>query len=67
MARVVVAFYPHHVTQRGNRRQQVFFGDGDYATCVELMSEICGEARTRVRAHCPMPNQRAPGDGAGPR
>ena len=24
MARVVVAFYPHHVTQRGNRRRQIF-------------------------------------------
>ena len=24
MTRVVVAFYPHHVTQRGNRRQQIF-------------------------------------------
>jgi hypothetical protein len=28
---------PHHVTQRGNRRQQSFFNDGDYAACLELM------------------------------
>ena len=27
MARVVVPFYPHHVTQRGNRRQRIDFGD----------------------------------------
>ena len=26
IARVVVPGYPHHVTQRGNRRQAVFFG-----------------------------------------
>ena len=25
MARVVIQNYPHHVTQRGNRRQKTFF------------------------------------------
>jgi len=25
LVRVVVPGYPHHITQRGNRRQQVFF------------------------------------------
>jgi len=56
MARVVVPFYPHHVTQRGNRRQRTFFDDDDYATYVELMSEFCRKARTRVWAYCLMPN-----------
>ncbi len=56
MARVVVPFYPHHVTQRGNRRQRTFFGDDDYATYVELMSEFRRKARTRVWAYCLMPN-----------
>src|SRR5438094_10648645 len=27
LARIVVSAVPHHVTQRGNRRQTVFFGD----------------------------------------
>ena len=31
IARVVVPGLPHHVTQRGNRRECVFFEDGDYA------------------------------------
>ena len=31
LARVVAPGIPHHVTQRGNRRQQVFFSDDDYA------------------------------------
>jgi putative transposase len=31
LARVVVPGIPHHVTQRGNRRQATFFGDDDYA------------------------------------
>jgi hypothetical protein len=29
---------PHHVTQRGNRRQ-TFFNDGDYAAWLELMGD----------------------------
>jgi len=31
IARVVVPAIPHHVTQRGNRRQRTFFNDGDYS------------------------------------
>jgi len=30
IARIVIPHYPHHVTQRGNRRQKVFFNDEDY-------------------------------------
>jgi putative transposase len=30
IARFVVAGLPHHVTQRGNRRQTVFFSDAGY-------------------------------------
>ncbi len=29
MARVVLPGYPHHVTQRGNRRQTLFCNFGD--------------------------------------
>jgi hypothetical protein len=29
LARVVVRDLPHHVTQRGNRRERVFFDYGD--------------------------------------
>ena len=31
IARIVVPGLPHHVTQRGNRGERVFFEDGDYA------------------------------------
>ena len=32
---------PHHVTQRGNRRQPVFFDDNDYRLYAELLGEHC--------------------------
>jgi putative transposase len=53
---VVAAGIPHHVTQRGNRRQQVFFGDDDYATYRGLLAEGCRAAGVAVWAYCLMPN-----------
>ncbi|MDB5430525.1 MAG: transposase, partial [Caulobacter sp.] len=41
LARVVVPGVPHHVTQRGNRRQPVFFHDDDYAFYRDLIGESC--------------------------
>ena len=37
--RGVVAGCPHHVTQRGNNRQDVFFVDDDRRVFVELLRE----------------------------
>jgi len=56
LARVVAAGVPHHVTQRGNRRQPVFFGDGDYAAYRALLAEGCRAAGVAVWAYCLMPN-----------
>ena len=56
LARVVVPHIPHHVTQRGNRRQQVFFGEADYAAYRALLAEGCREAGVSVWAYCLMPN-----------
>jgi len=39
MPRVVVSGFPHHVTQRGNRRQKTFFCAEDYQYYLDLMSE----------------------------
>lgn len=38
IARVVLSVCPHHVTQRGNRRQRVFFNDDDYVHYLELIA-----------------------------
>ncbi|MEA2093980.1 MAG: transposase [Pseudomonadota bacterium] len=54
--RVVLPGIPHHVTQRGNRRQKVFFSDDDYRRYLELLSQSCRDARTECWAYCLMPN-----------
>lgn len=56
IARVVAPGIPHHVTQRGNRRQPVFFRDSDYDLYLRLMAEWCRKERVRVWAYCLMPN-----------
>jgi len=39
LGRIVVPGLPYHVTQRGNRRQRVFFEDGDFALCRDIPAE----------------------------
>ena len=56
LARVVVPGVPHHVTQRGNRGQETFFGEADYAAYLSLLSEWCGRCGVAVWAYCLMPN-----------
>ncbi len=56
LARLVIPGLPHHVTQRGNRRQQTFFNDGDYAAYLELMAEWCREEGVEIWSYCLMPN-----------
>ena len=55
-ARVVVPGVPHHVTQRGNRRLDTFFGDDDYRAYLDLLAEHCPAAGVAVWAFCLMPN-----------
>lgn len=55
-ARVVIPGAPHHVIQRGNRRQRTFFSDADYLAYLHLAAEAFGEAGVEVWAYCLMPN-----------
>ena len=57
MARVVIPGIPHHITQRGNRKQKVFFYDEDYQLYIQLISRFCVSAKIEVWAYCLMPNQ----------
>jgi putative transposase len=56
LARIVIPGIPHHVTQRGNRRQPVFFSDGDYRAYLALLAEHSRAAGVGVWAWCLMPN-----------
>lgn len=56
LARIVVPDIPHHVTQRGNRREQVFFGPADYRAYLELLGTAARGSDTGIWAYCLMPN-----------
>jgi putative transposase len=56
MPRLVVPGYPHHVTQRGNRRQRTFFTEDDYRYYLALVFESARQAETEIWAYCLMPN-----------
>ena len=55
-ARIVLPGFPHHVTQRGNRRQPTFFEEADYALYRDLMAAACAAHGVRCWAWCLMPN-----------
>ena len=56
MARAVAPGFPHHITQRGNRRQQTFFSDHGYKSYLALMAEWCAKYKVEIWAYCLMPN-----------
>jgi len=56
IARVVVPNYPHHITQRGCRRQKTFFCKRDYQYYLNLALEAKQKAVVEVWAYCLMPN-----------
>lgn len=48
LPRTVLPDIPHHVTQRGNRRERTFFDDGDYSLCLDLLADAAERAQTQV-------------------
>ena len=56
MPRLVVPGYPHHVTQRGNRRMKTFFCSDDYRAYLALLAQAKSETGVAVWAYCLMPN-----------
>jgi len=55
-ARVVLPGYPHHVTQRGNNRQDVFFTDDDRANYLRILGVQCRKYGVAVHGYCLMTN-----------
>jgi len=56
MARVVVPGVPHHIAQRGNRREKVFFVRADYRRYLRLLADYSAEGGLEILAYCLMPN-----------
>lgn len=55
-ARLVVPGAPHHVIQRGNRKQPIFFDDQDRRAYLDLLARGCQKYATRCLAWCLMNN-----------
>jgi REP element-mobilizing transposase RayT len=56
LPRLILPGIPHHVTQRGNRREQTFFEEGDYALYIDLLAEAAARAHVEIWGYCLMPN-----------
>jgi len=56
LARAVFAGVPHHITQRGNRRENVFFTNEDRQAYLEWLQEYCERYDVDVLAYCLMTN-----------
>ena len=56
IARVVAVGAPHHVTQRGNNRQQVFYSDYQRRSYLTLLADQATRHRLRILGYCLMPN-----------
>ena len=56
IARVVFPGIPHHVTQRGNRNQKVFFSDEDRQEYLKLLLFHSRKANVQIWAYCLMTN-----------
>jgi len=56
MARVVIPGIPHHVTQRGVRKNDVFFCQEDYELYIRLLAKYCQQSGTEIWAYCLMNN-----------
>lgn len=54
--RVVVPGFPHHVTQRGSRRQATFFEPGDYRLYLTMLGTQLAATGAELWAYCLMPN-----------
>jgi len=50
LSRIVITGVPHHVTQRGNRRQPVFFSDADRLLYLDPLRQGCAAARVECLA-----------------
>lgn len=56
LARTVCAGVPHHITQRGNRGEDVFFTDEDRPTYLAWLKDYADRYKLDILAYCLMTN-----------
>ncbi len=56
IARLILPGVAHHLTQRGNRRQMVFFSEGDKDFYLKILIKNLAETSIRVLGYCLMTN-----------
>ena len=56
LARAVAVGFAHHITQRGNNRQDVFFVDDDRRVYLELLKEQADKYSLDLTGYCLMSN-----------
>jgi putative transposase len=56
LARHVCARVPHHITQRGNRRENVFFTDEDRQVYLQWLKDYAEKYKVDILAYCLMTN-----------
>ena len=56
VARIIGVDYPHHVIQRGNNRQTIFFDDQDRIVYLNFLRKYHQECHCVIHAYCLMTN-----------
>lgn len=56
LSRSVFAGIPHHITQRGNRREDIFFADEDREAYLSWLKEYSDKFEVEILAYCLMTN-----------
>jgi hypothetical protein len=56
IARLVLPGLPHHLTHRGNNREEIFRDDHDHRTYLSLIRKYARAAELGILAYCLMPN-----------
>jgi putative transposase len=55
-ARQIVPGIPHHIIQRGNRQQPIFFSDEDRSRYLAFLKDACEAQQLQCLAYCLMDN-----------